>query len=87
MTDCGHASGVTYAGCMKCDLDRQKDRIKELEAENARLRKEAVADKTRTQREKHHIAIQAIENILKDSGDFVFKDPLEEIINGVRHES
>ena len=30
---CGHASGVTYSGCMKCDLDRQADRIRELEAE------------------------------------------------------
>ena len=30
---CGHASGVTYSGCMKCDLDRQAELIKELEAE------------------------------------------------------
>ena len=29
---CGHASGVTYSGCMKCDLDRQAELIKELQA-------------------------------------------------------
>ena len=35
MDNCGHASGVTYKGCMKCDLDRLKDRIAELEANQA----------------------------------------------------
>lgn len=34
MTNCGHASGVTYKGCMKCDLDAAKERIAELEAAN-----------------------------------------------------
>ena len=34
MSDCGHASGVTYAGCMKCDLDKLKERNSELKAEN-----------------------------------------------------
>ena len=32
MSECGHASGITYAGCMKCDLDKLKERIAELEA-------------------------------------------------------
>lgn len=33
MSDCGHASGVTYTGCMKCDLDKLKECNAELEAQ------------------------------------------------------
>jgi len=36
---CGHASGVTYSGCMKCDLDQQAELIKKLEAQLAQEKK------------------------------------------------
>ena len=38
MNDCGHASGITYAGCMKCDLDKLKEHIAELQATIERVR-------------------------------------------------
>ena len=38
MNDCGHASGITYAGCMKCDLDKLKERNAELQATIERVR-------------------------------------------------